>query len=437
MRNPFPETEHERDAYFESMEREGDAYFESMVRERTPSVVHGLFLAIGFYSVFGVLDGFMFPGAAAQLFLVRLVFILTALVFIILVKFRHGLFLRRSQPLFVVTALVAGAGILAKDHLVSSIPHHDVAHVSMMLAIVFTSTFFPIRFVHVVLTSVLLVVAYNLSFMLYPRSPAVVISNNGFLISCAVVCCLSCRNSERLFLQKCRDHALISRQKTEIEAARRRTDELLRQILPESIARRILAGEAQIADGYADVTVLFADLSGFTTLSTTVSPQALVRLLNRVFSGFDEVAGRVGAEKIKTIGDGYMAVCGAPNEVDDHPDRMIRLAVGMMEVMEKVRAENPGMSLAVRIGIHTGPCVAGIIGKQRFAYDLWGDAVNLASRMESTGVPGKIQVSEATYLRTRLKFAFEARHEVEVKGRGRMAAYLLGESQHPVTPSPA
>lgn len=401
------------------------AYFESMVRERLPTVVRGLVVAIALYAGFGVLDFYLFPEVAGLLLLLRLVFIATALGLIGLVRLRREYFVRRAQAWLVGATLVGGAGIILMGHIVAPLPRGDVYYAGIVLTIVFSTVYFPIRFAYVVANSVLLIIGYNLSIAFSHEDLAVAACNNCFLVATAAACGLGCRNSERLFLQKWRDHDLISRQKAEIEAQRRRADGLLGQILPESIARRMMAGEEQIADGHADVTLLFADLSGFTEMASTVSPHALVRLLNRVFSAFDEVAGRVGAEKIKTIGDGYMAVCGAPTEVEDHPDRMIRMAVAMLVELEKVRLENPGLALRVRIGIHTGPCVAGIIGKKRFAYDLWGDTVNIASRMESTGVPGRIQVSEATYLRVQHRHRFEPRREVEVKGRGRMNAYLL------------
>jgi len=226
-------------------------------------------------------------------------------------------------------------------------------------------------------------------------------------------------------LQHYASEAVIESQKQAIEVQKRRADDLLHQILPDPIAERLKDGALSIADGYSDVTILFADLAGFTEFSASVSPRSVVKILNQVFSAFDDVAERCGVEKIKTIGDAYMAACGVPNEVDDHPERMLRMALGMREALQTIRDGLAGFELDVRIGIHTGPCVAGVIGRQKFIYDLWGDTVNLASRMESTGVSGQIQVSEATYLRTRHAFDYEARGELNIKGRGAMKAYLL------------
>ena len=416
-----------------SPETDESRFFDTLVRERLPVVRHGLLLAIGLYGAFGILDWYLFPQVIGILALIRLAFIVTAAALFLLLTCRQEQFIRRSQPLLVAATLVAGFGIIAMDHLVSPFPRGDIYYAGIALTLVFSTIYFPIRFVYVVLNCVLLVLGYNLSLATYSDNLPVAVCNNFFLIATALACGMGCRNNERLLLDKCRSNRLISDQKSEIEVQRHRADDLLRQILPDPIAERMMEGDAQIADGYADVTVLFADISGFTEYSSTVSPRALVRILNRIFSGFDEVAESVGVEKIKTIGDGYMAVCGLPNEVEDHPERMIRMAIGMCHAMENIRAENPDIHVGVRIGIHTGPCIAGIIGKKRFVYDLWGDAVNLASRMESTGVPGKIQVSEATYLRVRDKYRFEPKREVNVKGRGLMPAYILCQPQETTT----
>jgi adenylate cyclase len=216
-----------------------------------------------------------------------------------------------------------------------------------------------------------------------------------------------------------RDKALAA-----LEREQARSEGLLLNILPSPIAQRLKASKQTIADGYAEATILFADLVGFTKMSTTVSPELLVDMLNRLFSRFDELSGRFGVEKIKTIGDAYMACAGVPVERPDHAEAVADMALAMRLALQEHNKEF-GSNLQIRIGINTGPVVAGVIGLKKFIYDLWGDTVNLASRMESNGVPDRIQVSASTWEHLRDRYDFEARGEIDVKGIGSVKAYLL------------
>jgi guanylate cyclase len=209
-----------------------------------------------------------------------------------------------------------------------------------------------------------------------------------------------------------------------LEREQARSESLLLNILPSPIAERLKAGSHTIADGYAEATILFADLVGFTRMSTTVRPEQLVVMLNRLFSRFDELSGRFGVEKIKTIGDAYMACAGVPVARPDHAEAVADMALAMREALKEHNREF-GSSLQIRIGINTGPVVAGVIGLKKFIYDLWGDSVNLASRMESSGVPDRIQVSASTWECLRDRYDFEARGDIDVKGIGSIKAYLL------------
>ena len=185
------------------------------------------------------------------------------------------------------------------------------------------------------------------------------------------------------------------REKTElVEQKNRENEALLLNILPAPIAERLKSGESRIADSFAEVTVLFADIVGFTSLSGKTNPSDLIDLLNNLFTRFDNAAYRHGIEKIKTIGDAYMAVCGLPVHYPDHARRMIEMALEMIAETSKYSHES-GRDISIRIGVNTGPVVAGVIGKSKYIYDLWGDTVNVASRMESNGVPGGIQVTRA------------------------------------------
>jgi class 3 adenylate cyclase len=225
---------------------------------------------------------------------------------------------------------------------------------------------------------------------------------------------------------KARVHThLVLREKTElIEQKNRENEALLLNILPGEIANRLKAGEHDIADSFANVTVLFGDLVGFTVLSDTMSAAEVVDMLNGLFSRFDQLANELGIEKVKTIGDCYMAVCGLPKPCSDHTERMARMALRMLEATREY-SNQKGLSLRMRIGLNTGPVVAGVIGSSKFIYDLWGDTVNIASRMESTGVPSQIQVTRSVYEQLKDKFELESRGAIQVKGKGEIETWLL------------
>ena len=207
-------------------------------------------------------------------------------------------------------------------------------------------------------------------------------------------------------------------------AERERAERLLLNILPPSIAQRLGHNQDTIADSFEEATVLFADIVNFTNLSSHISPTELVSMLNEIFSRFDRLLERYGLEKIKTIGDSYMVVGGLPLIRPDHAEAVAEFALDMQQQIQEFNAER-GQAFSMRIGINTGPVVAGVIGLKKFIYDLWGDTVNIASRMESHGIPGAIQVSSATYERLKDKYLFEERGAIDVKGKGEMITYLL------------
>ncbi len=208
------------------------------------------------------------------------------------------------------------------------------------------------------------------------------------------------------------------------DAAERRSEKLLLTILPESIAARLKRGEEPIADHHDDITVLFADLAGFTVRSAHETPAETVAVLNEVFSVFDGLVRRYGLEKIRTIGDSYMVAAGVPVARPDHAHAICAMALDLRGEVARLNA-NHDWDLSFRIGINSGPAVAGIVGREKFHYDLWGDTVNIASRMESHGLPDQIQVTEPVYERLKNDFVFERRGFVEVKGKGPTLTYLL------------
>jgi len=220
---------------------------------------------------------------------------------------------------------------------------------------------------------------------------------------------------------------LIEDQAAEIEREKAKSERVLRNVLPERIADRLREDESVIADGVADATVLFADLVGFTPLSEGLEPDELVRALDGLFARFDALTDGLGLDKIKTIGDAYMAAGGAAAPLPDHADRVVRLGLAMIEATA-IHAPLCGLPLRLRVGVHSGPLVAGVIGRRRLAWDLWGDTVNTASRMESHGVIDAVQISRATLDRLGANasgFAIEPRGTIEIKGKGPLEAFLV------------
>jgi len=208
-----------------------------------------------------------------------------------------------------------------------------------------------------------------------------------------------------------------------LKAEKEKSEALLHNILPAPIIARMNAGETLIADRFEDVTVLFADVVGFVAISSRLDPPRLVQTLNTIFSAFDALAREFGVEKIKTIGDAYMAVAGLPGTRPDHAPAMADMALAMMAAIARI--ETTGDRWQLRIGVHTGPVIAGVIGRHKFVYDVWGDTVNLASRLESTGRPGRIQISEALARRLARRFRVEPAGVVAVKGKGRTPVHVL------------
>ena len=230
-------------------------------------------------------------------------------------------------------------------------------------------------------------------------------------------------------------HPAVERLRTtfnQLTEVQKKSENLLLNILPETVANRLKEQPTTIAEAFAEATVLFADIVGFTQLSTQVSPQELVALLNRIFSAFDELAEKHGLEKIKTIGDAYMVVGGLPSPRTDHAEAIIQMALDMQQAINQFNIET-NYNCNIRIGINSGPVVAGVIGIKKFIYDLWGDTVNIASRMESHGIPGNIQISQSTYeqvkdiFQDKFKDEYElkSRGLIEVKGKGEMQTYLV------------
>ncbi len=210
----------------------------------------------------------------------------------------------------------------------------------------------------------------------------------------------------------------------EIQAAREQSERLLLNILPAEIAERLKAGEEPIADLHPEVTVLFADLVGFTAYAAERHPHEVVTALNRIFTRFDAIVQAHGLEKIKTIGDAYMAVAGVPHPRPDHVEAAALAALEMQAALARLNAEMD-TALHMRVGLDCGPVVAGVLGTHKFSYDVWGDTVNTASRLQTLAAPGEVQVSERVYRRLHSRFDLTPRGDLDVKGKGKMTTYRL------------
>ena len=220
--------------------------------------------------------------------------------------------------------------------------------------------------------------------------------------------------------RKAQDRLVETNAQLQIE--QERSERLLLNILPGPVAERLKNSSQTIADGFADVSVMFVDIVNFTKVAEGLNPQQVFSMLNRIFSSFDELAESYGLEKIKTIGDAYMVAGGLNDQRSDYSDALVDMALEMRDLLRTDFHVNQ-MHLEVRIGIGTGPVVAGVVGKKKFIYDLWGDTVNIASRITSEGVPGMVQVDEATYRRLQSRFDFHEPQTIYLKGKGHMVVY--------------
>lgn len=382
-------------------------------RASVPTVRLAGGLAIVLYAAFGVLDTQVAEAGLGGLIAMRAV-VIVCLAMAVAATFHHA-FPRIQQLVVCSAALVAGLG-LASMQVIAEVPE-AIPAMGTMLTLIFLFGFVRARFVPALITAGLLVAGYEIALLLSDRGTLAVVYLNFELLGFVVVGAVACHTLERLWRRNFLREA-------EIQRERARSDALLHNVLPETIAQRLRVDPGAIAEAADDVTVLFADIVGFTPLTERTDPQGLVAVLDRLFARFDELCDAYGAEKIKTIGDGYMAVAGAPDPHDDAAAAMAELAFGIRDAAAELRDRRTG-PLAVRVGVCTGPVLAGVIGRRRFAYDLWGDTVNTASRLESHAPPGIIQVCQATRDRLADRYDLDGPYQVDLKGKGPVAAWHL------------
>jgi class 3 adenylate cyclase len=300
----------------------------------------------------------------------------------------------------------------------------DLGYVGVILIMAFSYTLVRLRFLLMAGAGLAMIGLYFAAVLAVGRAtPGQITLALYYLVSFYVLGMIASYTFERFT-------RLLFLRERQLAGERERSDSLLRNILPRAIAERLkgradVAGPAPVvAEAHDDVAVLFADLASFTEQAGRTAPDALVACLNDLFSAMDALADQHGLEKIKTIGDAYMAVAGAPEPCDDHPARAARLALAMRDHVRDL-ASTRKIELAMRIGVHTGEAVAGVIGTERFSYDLWGDTVNTASRMESHGAPNEVQITAATKAALGAQFTTRERGPIEVKGRGTITTYWL------------
>lgn len=273
-------------------------------------------------------------------------------------------------------------------------------------------------------TAITLLMFAALDFAIAHAPLEIKLSIASTLVSLGGIGALIAYRLERQARQTYLQGRLIDAQVEELALEKARAEELLLNVLPAPIAERLKRGQRPIADGFPRVSVLFADIVGFTKMSERVTPSELVERLNRMFSSFDDLADKLKLEKIKTIGDAYMVAGGLHSHEYDHAQMIAEMALGMQRRASEFGREF-GEALSIRIGVHTGPVVAGVIGKRKFIYDVWGDTVNTASRMESHSEPGMIHVTEETRQLLKDMYELTPRGEIQVKGKGPMRTWFL------------
>lgn len=407
-----------------------DAY----TRESLRTVRVGALLAAALYAAFGLLDPLTVPHIARAAWLMQYGVVCPVLLLSWAATF-IPYFLQRLPrllwPGIALNVLVAGGGIIVLSALTDGSDISALAYSGgvLVLVVMFSYTAARAPFLWAAGMNLVLFCGYLVSALAFQRvldSPlgtVVFLSNTSILVGINFIGLFACYGLEyyaRLdFMQR---RTILKEQET--------SERLLLNILPREVADTLKKRGNPIARDYSEATLLFSDICGFTPLSSSMPPLKLLDLLNEVFSAFDEIVYRHGGEKIKTIGDCYMVTVGVPTPTTYHARIAARIALEMQDYLEQRANQGNGKPLRMRTGLHSGPVVAGVIGHRKFIYDLWGDTVNIASRMESHSLPGRIQITRATFERIKDAFDCEYRGTVNVKGKGEMETWFVN-GEHP------
>lgn len=388
-----------------------DDYYRRSINQMRIAIV----LAIVITAAFGFRDAWITPTVTTRLWFVRYAIMCPFFLAALLFSFsRHA---RRFMQLCISLGMVVyGISVIAML-VIAPAPGNYLYYGGLLLIPMFPPTI-RVRFIYSTIASWTIIAAYEIAAVRLADTPLLSLINNNFLLITSTVIGMITSYLLELFARKNFIQQIL------LEKERDRSEGLLLNILPASIAHRLKQKPETIADGYAEATVLFADIAGFTRMAATRSPREVVDLLNGIFSEFDHLAEKHGVEKIKTIGDAYMAVAGLPVHSPDHAAAIVEFALDMQDAVAR-RVTDGRAPISLRIGINTGPVVAGVIGMKKFIYDVWGDTVNTASRMESNGIEGGIQVTEETFARLKHAYHMEERGTLKIKGKGEMRTYML------------
>lgn len=393
-------------------------YFDKYLNQ----VRFALLAGIVFYSAFGILDASLLPAEKETIWAIRYAIACPLVLAIFGFTFCRP-FRKYMQASISLAILIAGFSLISLSAAIGD-SYYDEIHVSLILLLMASYTLTKLRFIYASFTGCALIAAYDIvAIWVRHLSLAKLASANLYLICANLIGMFSCYLIE-LYIRRNYFQTKL------LEAEREKSERLLLNILPAAIAERLKQNSSTLADYFPEVTVLFADIVNFTEIASRTTPRELVTLLNEIFSAFDRLAECHGLEKIKTIGDAYMVVGGLPVPRANHAEAVAQMALDMQQEISRFRTKE-GEPLSLRIGLATGPAVAGVIGLRKFSYDIWGDTVNTASRMESHGKAGCIQVTAATHQLLRQKYLFHERGEIDVKGKGKMRTYFLtGKKTH-------
>jgi class 3 adenylate cyclase len=389
-------------------------FFDDYFQKSLIQVRFALILALFFELVSAILDQWIAPELRAKVLFLRYCIIVPVLLSFLSFTF-SSVFKRFMQPAISLVILIVASSFIGFTLVTRNL---SIDTPGVILVILYAYTAIKLNFVYATFVGWTITGLSNIVSIFYINPPLPTLVENNFHLFLANFLGMFANYLMEYYIRKdyCHDRIL--------EEERDKAEQLLINILPASIAERLKREQVTIADTFPEATIMFADIVGFTPISTRLTAIELVNLLNKIFSAFDQLVERHDLEKIKTIGDAYMVVGGLPTPRNDHAEAIAEMALDMQEAIVHFNQET-NETFSIRIGINSGPVVAGVIGLKRFIYDLWGDAVNTASRMESHGLANCIQVSQTTYELLQDKYIFEERGLIQVKGKGEMLTYIL------------
>ena len=390
------------------------------------TVRFGIILGVILYSIFGILDQYMLPETKRIAWFIRFVAVVPTLLLILLLSFT-SFFKKFFVPILIFTSLLLGFGIIFMIYFSNELePGYKYYYTGLILVIIWIGTFSQLRFKHVSYAILCLVIGY-MAVVLFKQDMVIggfdnakfpiFLNNSFFFISAAVLAFFSSNSFEKF-----KRHTFF--QKEMIEQEKRKSDNLLLNILPVRVANDLKNHGNSNPQQFEHVTVFFSDIVGFTRLSANIEPEILIDSLNELFTAFDNIMEKNNCERIKTIGDAYLAVSGMPEEDKNHATNIARSALEIIAYCQERNLTNK-IKWQIRIGIHSGKVVGGIVGIKKYIYDVFGDTINVASRMEANSDAMKINISETSYHLLKDEYKCIERSPLFVKGKGEMKMYYL------------